>query len=332
MHRQESWYFSFGYGRYLILENATTYLRSAFVSLHHDWPAICETRVSVRSHTISQASKSQTHLQESRPCDDSSIGNSSVTIIKQQVRLAIDSTRHRDLEIHPVTLLRENRPLRSCSRDECGVKVRIRVCRLEHSVRGAEADKLTSGDRPSGVDLQTRESLDVESRVAGRAGSDERVGHGVDLIRREWVVLGLRVRRQRERRAKVRSVASLDGQDTAGGCEVVFVGNLPRGTQVGRSTNAFEDLGCGYEGGDAGDAEGVGAFLHRCGADGLQRGGEEFDVVGLLGCDDFDVVVEGGVEACRCEGGLGEVGQALAVEGVLEVLEGKGVVENVDCA
>jgi len=63
----------------------------------------------------------------------------------------------------------------------------------------------------------------------------------------------------------------------------------------------------------------------------LQRGGEELDVVRFLGGDGLDVVVEGGFEAGSGELSLREVGQALAVEGVLEVLEGEGVVDDVDC-
>ena len=49
----------------------------------------------------------------------------------------------------------------------------------------------------------------------------------------------------------------------------------------------------------------------------------------FVGGDLLQVGVEGGVEAGGGEGGFGEVGETGAVEGVFEVLEGEGVVEDV---
>ena len=50
---------------------------------------------------------------------------------------------------------------------------------------------------------------------------------------------------------------------------------------------------------------------------------------GFVRRDGFEVAVEGGVEARVGEVGLGEVGEAGSVEGVFEVLEGEGIVEDV---
>lgn len=273
-----------------------------------------------------------THLQESRSSDNSRISDRSIAIIEQQVGLAVNTTRDSNLEVHPIALLRQNSPLRPSSSHKRGIEMRIRVSWLEHGVGRAEANELARGDGPSSADLQLREGLDIERRVARRAGDEEARGHGVDLVGRERVVLGLRVRRQRERGTDVRRVPRFDRQDTPSSSKIVLVHDLPRRTQVSRDTDPLEDLRCRHERGNAGNAKGVGALLHRRGASGFQRGCEELDVVGFLKGDGFDVVVEGGVEAGRGEGGFGEVGQALAVEGVFEVFEGEGVVDDVDCA
>lgn len=50
---------------------------------------------------------------------------------------------------------------------------------------------------------------------------------------------------------------------------------------------------------------------------------------GLVAGDLLQVAVEGRVKTGGCELFLGEVGQTLAVELVLEVLQGQGVVEDV---
>lgn len=52
---------------------------------------------------------------------------------------------------------------------------------------------------------------------------------------------------------------------------------------------------------------------------------------GLVARNLLQVLVEGGREAGFGEGGSAVVGESLAVEGVFEVLEGEGVVEDVDC-
>lgn len=51
-----------------------------------------------------------------------------------------------------------------------------------------------------------------------------------------------------------------DGQDAAGGRQVVFVGDLAGGAEVGRDADAFEDGGHGEEGSDSVEREGIGAL------------------------------------------------------------------------
>lgn len=53
-------------------------------------------------------------------------------------------------------------------------------------------------------------------------------------------------------------------------------------------------------------------------------------MIGFLLGDGLDVVVEGGVETGRGESGLRELGKSLAVESILEMFEGEGVIQNVN--
>lgn len=126
-------------------------------------------------------------------------------------------------------------------------------------------------------------------------------------------------------------MAGLDGEDRAGGFEVVFVHDLARGTEVGRDANAFEDAGGSDELRDARNAEGVGAFLDRSGTSTCQGCGKEVDVGLLVVGNLLKVLVEGAVEAGLGELLLSEVGQTLTVKGVFKMLEGEGVVEDVGC-
>ena len=52
-------------------------------------------------------------------------------------------------------------------------------------------------------------------------------------------------------------------------------------------------------------------------------------MVRLVTTNTLDVLVEGRVEASSGEVGLGELVKGLAVEGILEVLEGQSVVEDI---
>lgn len=65
--------------------------------------------------------------------------------------------------------------------------------------------------------------------------------------------------------------------------------------------------------------------------EGEEGGGEEGDVCGFVGGDGGEVGVERVWEAGGGEVRVGEVGEALVVEGCFEVLEGEGVVDYVDC-
>jgi len=57
---------------------------------------------------------------------------------------------------------------------------------------------------------------------------------------------------------------------------------------------------------------------------------QEFDVGHLIHGHSHQVLVERGVEPGRSELLLGVVGKTFAVEFVLEVLQGEGIVENFD--
>lgn len=77
-------------------------------------------------------------------------------------------------------------------------------------------------------------------------------------------------------------MARLDGQDRAGGGEVVLVGDLAGSAEVGTDTDAFEDAGDAEELCDGRRWEGVDAFFRGGGA---QRSGQEVYVSLLVGGD-----------------------------------------------
>lgn len=124
-------------------------------------------------------------------------------------------------------------------------------------------------------------------------------------------------------------MAGLHGQDGPGRGQVGRAHDVGRRAQVGADADALEDGGGHDEVCDICDAEVVRASGHGRRAGLGQGGGQEGHVRRLVGGDLLQVGVEGGVEAAGGEVGLGEVLQALLVEGVFEVLEGEGVVEDV---
>lgn len=63
----------------------------------------------------------------------------------------------------------------------------------------------------------------------------------------------------------------------------------------------------------------------------LEALGQEVDVGGLVAGNGLDVVVDLGVEAGALEVLLRVLLEALAVEGVLEMLKGQSILENVGC-
>ena len=155
--------------------------------------------------------------------------------------------------------------------------------------------------------------------------------HGMHLVGSQRVVLRLWERRLRKRSTKVGAVSCLDGEDAPSSRQVRFVGHLSGRAEVGGGADSLEDAGGGDELGDAGDAEGVGALLDGREAGCLQRRGEELDVGRLVRADGLHVLVEGGVEAGAGELRLREVGQAFAVELVLQMFQGEGIAEYIDC-
>lgn len=101
------------------------------------------------------------------------------------------------------------------------------------------------GDRAGGAssERQGGESLDGESRVGGRAGSDERSSQRVDLVEVKGNIERLSGRCHCELATDESAVAGLDGQNTASGSEVVLVGNESGGTEVGAHTDTLENRG-----------------------------------------------------------------------------------------
>lgn len=122
-------------------------------------------------------------------------------------------------------------------------------------------------------------------------------------------------------------MARLDGQNRAGGGEVVFVRDLAGGAQVSADTDAFEDAGDAEELCDGGRREAVDALFRGGGAEG---GGQEVYVGFLVDGDFGQARVGGGWDAGGDEVGGGEFGEAFAVEGCFEVLEGESILEDVD--
>lgn len=63
----------------------------------------------------------------------------------------------------------------------------------------------------------------------------------------------------------------------------------------------------------------------------LETLGQEVDVSGLVAGNGLDVVVNLGVEASVLEVFLGVLGETLTIEGVLEVLQGQSILEDIGC-
>ncbi len=171
--------------------------------------------------------------------------------------------------------------------------------------------------------------LDWESWVAGWARHDKGRCQSVHLIERqghiewrwEWALA--------EGGTDVCRVAGLNSQDRAGGGQVVSAHDIGCGTQVGADTNTLEDGGSHNEALDVSDTEVVFAGGHRGCASLGETGSQEGDVGLLVRGNCLQVGVKGCVEASAGKVGLGEVLEGFLVEGVLEVLQCQGVVEDV---
>lgn len=123
-------------------------------------------------------------------------------------------------------------------------------------------------------------------------------------------------------------MARLDSEDGASSGEITRVGDVGSSTEVSRDTDTLEDVGSGNERLDAGDAESVCAGSDSLSTSGLEGRGQELDVGGLVRADLLEVLVEGGIVTSGRELGLGEVCKSLLVEGVLEVLKGERIVQD----
>lgn len=124
-------------------------------------------------------------------------------------------------------------------------------------------------------------------------------------------------------------MAGFHGQDGASCGQIGCTHNVCRGAQVGADAHAFEDGGSRDEALDVGDTKVVRAGGHW-GCAGLGEGaGQKGNVGGLVRGDFLQVGVKGRVKTGRCEGGFVELLETLLIEGVFEMLEGEGIVEDV---
>lgn len=164
------------------------------------------------------------------------------------------------------------------------------------------------------------------------AASDEESGQRVDLVELErnvewcwewrlWRALHV---------AEVRRVPALDSEDSASSGQVIWRSNVFGSSEVGADTDTLEDVGSSQEALSIGVAEVVGALGNRSGTSSPQTCLQEVDVSLLVLSDLLEVVVEGlsRWHASGLEVGGGELGQSLAVEGVLEVLERQRILED----
>jgi hypothetical protein len=167
-----------------------------------------------------------------------------------------------------------------------------------------------------------RESFDGEVGSFG-ARSDEGGGEGEDVTRTEGDVEASGNRGGGTEDTDGGLVTSLDGQDGTSSAEEGRVGKQRSGTEVGGDTDGLKDASGGDHAGGVSEAEVV--LARTDGGDAvLGEGGlEEGDML-LLGLADLLEVGDGlGVETEGSEVRVGELLEASAVEGLLEVLESK---------
>lgn len=120
-------------------------------------------------------------------------------------------------------------------------------------------------------------------------------------------------------------MSGLGGEDGTGGGEVVGVGDLVGSSKVSGDSDVLDGGGETEERVDVGVGELVRASI---GGGISEGGGEESDVASLVHRDLSDSSSDPGGLASGDEGSLVELAESLRVEGVLEVLEGQGVVED----
>ena len=125
-------------------------------------------------------------------------------------------------------------------------------------------------------------------------------------------------------------MSCLNRQDAPSGGQDVLVHDLLGRAQVRRRADSLEDIRRRNELHNTGDTESIRALQRRRHAQRLQRRGQERNVSGLVRADGLDIGVKGGVETRRGELGLGEVGEALAIEFIFEVFQSESIPEDVD--
>lgn len=179
---------------------------------------------------------------------------------------------------------------------------------------------------------ESHEALEDLERASGAswAASDEWCSQREDLVEVQGDVEWRRERRQSWGLvlAQVGGVTGLHRQDRSCGSEVVGALDELGSTQVCTDTNALEDIGNSQERGHISEAEVVCALRNGSGTSGSQTSSEEVDVSLLIELDLLQVVQEGCLESSGLEVGQGELGDGLAVEGVLQVLEGQSILED----
>lgn len=175
---------------------------------------------------------------------------------------------------------------------------------------------------------QLGERLDGEVGTLG-AGLDEGSGEGEDGAGTESGIKGLGDGDLAAKDTDGGLMSGFDGENGAGNAQNGGVLEERSGAQVGGDTDVLEDGGGLDHGGGVGEAK-----LVLAGLDGLdavlgERGLQERDVLGLglanlLEVGNLDVVEAEGLEV-----GVGELGETLTVEGLLEVFQGQGTVRDV---
>lgn len=186
------------------------------------------------------------------------------------------------------------------------------------------------GDVKGGIgEGEGREGLDDEVGAVG-AGLDEGGGEGEDGADAEGGVeaggdgLGL------GEDADGGLVAGLDGEDRPGSTEQGGVAQQGRGAEIGGHADALQHGGGGQHGGRVGEGGREVVLAAADGRDaGLREGRlQERDVLGLGAADGLEVGELQGRDAQPEELVVAELGEALLVEGVLEVLESEGTKDS----
>lgn len=195
---------------------------------------------------------------------------------------------------------------------------------------GAGEGDLVTGLASAGHSGDGWESVDWERAVLRGDGGDERSSKSDNLVevkrdverswerRQLWLLVG----------AEVGRVASLNSEDRPSSGQVGGISDELSSTEVGADTDTLKDVGDGEESLDVLEAESVGVWHNGLDTGGGKSTGEELNVGLLVGGDLLEVGVEDVVVSSSGEVSLGELGKTLLVEGVLEVLEGEGVVED----